>query len=165
MATPALNLPRRGTSVTLAMHKFETISRFIYRKYGPVSAGTRRRAQIIRGSAQYKLFRARAYRLLTHYVDKGFPEAFYWVLAMRSALPKRTRITLDENPFHWGLLAMSAAAAPVMSSNKLRDLSVQMKQAHAAGVEEDDLEAFIGRSKRDAQHAAIAAITSGPRRA
>jgi hypothetical protein len=113
----------------------------------------------------YIHFRADAYLLLTHYVDHGLREAFRWLLLMNDAAPQRTRIPLQDNPFHWGLLAITAAARsasrgarrwrPFMSLNKLRDLGSIMKRAHAAGVGVGGLEEFIIDQRKREHHEAL----------
>lgn len=139
--------------MALAVLRLETISRAIYETYSSLAnsdAGS---------NDAYAHFRARAYLLLSHYLDNGLQDAFQWLLMMNNAAPKRTRIPLQENPFHWGLLAMTAAAGTFKSPNKLRDLAFAMKEAHAAGVPWSKLEAFIfDRRKRGRKQAVDAVI-------
>ena len=134
--------------MSFAVLRLEVISRAIHQSYaslgGPAPGQT----------SAYVHFRARAYRLLTHYVDHGLADAFQWSLMMSGAAPKKRRIRMHENAFHWGLLAMTSAAGTFMSPNKLRTLGALMKQAHAEGVAETELESFIrGQRKRERQQA------------
>lgn len=75
----------------------------------------------------YADFRNKAYEVLKYYVDYDFTDAFKWYLAARGKSPMRTRIKIEDNPFHWGLLAMSVAAMSgaddggFLSANRLRD--------------------------------------------
>ena len=67
---------------------------------------------------------------------------------MAGALPKKDRISLDDNPFHWGLLAMAEAAGPFMSRNKLRELSHHLQLAHRSGIQAANLETFIKETRK-----------------
>jgi hypothetical protein len=146
-------LPPASSSMALAVLRLETISRTIHDTYSSLASSD------AGSNDAYAHFRARAYLLLNHYVDHGLQDAFQWLLLMNSAAPKKIRITLQENPFHWGLLAMTAVAGTFMSPNKLRDLAFVMKDARAAGVPWPKLEAFIlDRRKRQRKHAVDAVI-------
>lgn len=134
-------LPHSDVSMPFAVFRLQEIATEIRRSF-------RDRARADAGSGDaYSHFRARAYLLLAHYVDNGFPDAFRWLLMMNGDAPKKTRITLDQNPFHWGLRAMSSAAGTFMSPNKLRDLGTMMKRAHSEGVLADDFETYVRRRR------------------
>lgn len=98
----------------------------------------------------YRHFRQKAFRLLSHYVDNNFDDSFYWLLAMRNQLPKRTRGSVAGNPFHLGLLAMTAAAGEFMSRNKLRDLAAEMQCGHALGILPAEFNAYVSGARRRA---------------
>lgn len=149
----ALQLPPASASMALAVYRLEAISRAIHRTY-------RRKSRKGQGAASARLkayahFRSKAYLLLSHYVEHGLQEAFKWLLAVHGASPKRTRIPLQQNPFHWGLLAMTASAGVFMSPNKLRQLAMELQAAHAEGVPEKRLERYLRDRKRGARHEAM----------
>lgn len=136
-----LTLPSRAASMATAVYRFEEISRAITLTLHDIQRDARNISSGATLSNEH--FRSKAYKLLTHYVDHGFQASFRWVLCMRGKEPKTVRITLEENPFHWGLLAMAAASEQVLSRNKLRDLGKDLHAAHAGGIQNDDLESFI----------------------
>jgi hypothetical protein len=153
MLVSLLDLPDSSASMPLAICHLEAISVAIHDRFA-AGADSRTPPSL----EAYARFRTSAYRLLTHYVDQGLDEAFRWLLVINDAAPERTRITLEENPFHWGLMAMTAAAGTFMSPNKLRDLGASMKRAHAEDVLKDDFEVFIRGLRRRQRHRAIAPI-------
>lgn len=148
------SLPPASSTMAFAVLRLESISRAIHKTYCSMmdSDGG--------STAAYEHFRARAYLLLSHYIDNGLRDAFQWLLMMNEAAPRRTRISLKDNPFHWGLLAMTAAAGPFMSANKLRDLAAFMNQAHAIGVPWAELEAFIRNHRKQERREGIDAFIS-----
>ena len=143
-----LKLPVSGASMPLAVFRLEAISCAIRQSFNGLATGQHNIGSKTGGDA-YTHFRSRAYRLLTHYVDHDLQDAFRWLLLMKGAAPRKTRISLDQNPFHWGLLAITAAAGTFMSPNKLRSLGSLMKRAHAQGIKEEGFEAYIRRTRKD----------------
>ncbi|MEO8272086.1 MAG: hypothetical protein ABI557_20415 [Aureliella sp.] len=145
---PDQDFPERGASVVLAMYRLENISRTIHSEFQNKLAQSRQDPPRCRPHDAYVYFREEAFALLSYYVDHEFVAAFQWYLVVRERLPKRTRVRLEDNPFHWGLLAMSAASGTYMSPNKLRDLGVAMLDAHAAGTTETEFQAQTRRLNR-----------------
>lgn len=135
-----LDFPDRRDSIVLAMYKLEAISCALHSAFERGMASNSDNPSR-RGSRQpYADFRKRAFALLRYYVDNDFTDTFKWYLAVRDKSPGRIRIPLERNPFHWGLLAMSAAGGTFLSINKLRILASDMCAAHAAGIDESGLE-------------------------
>lgn len=97
-----LELPEPDASLALTVYRLEAISEAIYDRFEEIAANDEEPSQTARLRA-YAHFRSRAYRLLSHYISHGFQEAFRWLLGIHGAAPKRTRIPLEQNPFHWGL--------------------------------------------------------------
>jgi hypothetical protein len=157
MAQARVNLPQSGISIAGALAHLEVVSRAIHESFRQDVSADSQTARL----EAYEQFRADAFSLLGHYVELGLQDAFRWLLLINDAAPRRIRIALEDNPFHWGLLAMTSAARsvdptarrwkPFMSSNKLRDLGSLMKLAHAKGIEVAGLEEFIA-NQRKLQH-------------
>lgn len=154
----ALQLPLASASMALAVYRLEAISRAIHRTYRRKSTGQGAASARLKA---YAHFRSKAYLLLSHYVEHGLQEAFKWLLAVHGASPKRARISLQQNPFHWGLLAMTASAGVFMSPNKLRQLAMELQAAHVEGVPEKRLESYLRDRKRRARHEAMGEFLSG----
>jgi hypothetical protein len=131
--------------MAFAVWRFEAISRAIHSSF---TSKLKKPGQLAPNLDAYGHFRNRAFRLLTHYVDTDRSEAFRWLLMMYGAAPRKTRIPLSDNPFHWGLLALTSAGGTFMSKNKLRSLAVLMKRAHAEGLSEADFETFVQHERR-----------------
>lgn len=157
-------LPDRGDRLTLAAYRLETIARAIHvsfirlstRPVGDLGLSVPREA--------YVHFRLEAFRLLTHFVDEGLQGAFKLSLMASNAMPKKVRPSVADNPFHWGLIAMSAAAGPFMSRNKLLDLANQMRRAHANGTSIADFEVYRKRERKNAAIESEALIREAIRR-
>ncbi len=150
-----LDFPDRRDSMVLAMYKLEAIAGAMHSAFERGMARNSDNSSS-RGSHQpYADFRKRAYSLLRYYIDNDFTDAFKWYLAVKDKSPGRIRIPLERNPFHWGLLAMSAADGDFLSINKLRILASDMCSAHAAGIDESGLELHIrARRKTSREQAA-----------
>jgi hypothetical protein len=152
-----LELPEPTASMSFVVYRLEAISKAIHQSFEEIVANEEEPSQAGRLRA-YAHFRSRAYRLLSHYIGHGFQEAFRWLLGMQGAAPKRSRIPLHQNPFHWGLLAVTAAGGPFMSPNRLRELASDLQAAHAAEVPEEGLESFLQARKRQARRHALSTL-------
>lgn len=143
-----LQLPDADAPIALAVYRLEAASSAIYQAFRNIIDDDQESPpEVLRLKANAH-FRSSAYKLLSHYVEHRQQEAFRWLLEMHGAAPKRARIPLDRNPFHWGLLAMTAAGGRVLSRNRLRDLGVQLQEAHAMRVQVEQLESFIAAYRR-----------------
>ena len=158
-----LELPEVDASLALAVYRLEANSDAIYDTFQEIAASDEESYQTARLRA-YAHFRSCAYKLLSHYIRHGFQEAFRWLLGMRGAAPKRCRIPLHQNPFHWGLLAMKAAGGPFMSPNRLRELATDFQAAYETGVAEGELENFLRARKSQARRQALSTMLRELRR-
>jgi hypothetical protein len=145
----ALNLPQSDASMAAVVLRLEDISKAVQATFGRMLKVP---GQLAPNPEAYAHFRVRAFRLLVHYVDSDRQEAFRWLLLMYGAAPKKARIRLQENPFHWGLLAMTAAAGPFMSRNRLRTLAAIMKRAHEQHIDVSEFEEFARGNRFEARH-------------
>ncbi len=150
-----IDLPVRGSSVALSMYRLEVASRDIHEKLQASLARSSRNSTLFPPLNAYVRFRRKAFKLLAHFVDAELTEAFGWYLIVSGKARNRPRASLEYNPFHWGLLAMSAAAGTFMHPNKLRIIAMHMQTAHAAGISDADLEAHIQSQRRAERKMAI----------
>ena len=153
-----LRLPVPGSSLAGAVWRLEEISCAIHKSVQEYKNSARSGGQLRTPSRAYEHFRKKAFKLLSHYVDTGFQDAFRFLLAMKGRTPSRMRGSVRGNEFHFGLLAMSAAAniqpnegKDFMSRNRLRELAALMNQAHQEGIKEADFNDFVARERRSAR--------------
>lgn len=162
MAKLGIALPSRHASMATSVCRFERISQAIHKSYVRIVRNDPVPLRLSVPAKAYQHFRKRAFTLLSYYVDQDLTQAFHWSLAMADALPKKERTSLYENPFYWGLLAMAKAAAvsdaavPFMSPNKLRELSRHLQLAHQGRIRPDDLETFLKESRKQKRGQAMA---------
>ena len=146
------SLPDAGSSIALVTHRLEEIACAIQvtvqRKKAAAAEVNRLRVPL----EAYAHFRARAFKLLAHYVDNDFEASFRWLLDMHGKSPKRARGSVCGNEFYLGLLAMEAAAGPFMHRNKLRDLAALMQQAHIAGIAPTQFDEFVPQARKRARN-------------
>ena len=131
-------LPRRPGIGPSALQDFEEISRTLIDEW---ERRRKLRGQLPPAETANGYLKRESYRTIVHYITHGRTEFFEWVIR-RDGRGLTSRVRLDENPFHFGLLALFADDSVVTRQDR-NLFAMQMLYAYHHGIPPAFLIGFI----------------------
>lgn len=131
-------LPRRPGIGPNALQDFEQISATLTEEW---ERRRKLRGQLPPAETANGYLKRESYRAIVHYVAHGRAQFFEWVIR-REGRGLTSRVKLDENPFHFGLLALFADDSVVTRQDR-NLFSMQMLYAYHHGIPPEFLIGFI----------------------